>query len=256
MAVGLREDEEEALACVDKATGKRDRKAAEEAAANAAELLQRAAQEQLLLSGYYQHTLAIFAERLFALIDQLIARKAASVTGSSAVQALRAVRREAFLRLFGDSQARSGAGTSAGSSESSSSCSGGGGSASALPRSLRLKLQAAVEASLLQHPPPASSEQLSRKIRLPLEERYRLVEPSQLPAAQRACDFSQLSADDIGKLDTCLADCAPLPQARLVVSSSANSAGLHAPALCWVLGRPPKAPVNCYGRNQLRHPTW
>lgn len=247
MAVGLREDEEEALACVDEAARKRDRKAAEEAAANAAELLQRAAQEQLLLSGYYQHTLAIVAERLFALTDQLIARPAASATRSSVAQALRAVRQEAFLRLFGDSQARSGAGTSAGgSSQSSSSCSGGGGGgASALPRSLRLKLQAAVEASLLQHPPPPSSEQLSRKIRLPLEQRYRLVEPSELPPAQRACDFSQLSADDAGKLDTCMADCKPLPQARLIVSTSANSAGLHAPALCWMLGSPPKAPENC-----------
>jgi hypothetical protein len=196
VAVGVREDEEAARQRLDKAPRER----AKEAADHATELHLRAAQEQLVRSGYCQYTLAIFAERLFAAADRRFSRLVARGSRDAA-RALLIARRQAFDRYYHPSSSEQSDAASSSSSDQDGK---------ELPRSFRLKLQAALEASLLQHPPPLSCEDLSRLISLKPEERY--CQPLQPLQMQRTCEFSQLPAAVASQLDECLQDCMALPE--------------------------------------------
>ena len=178
--------------------------AADEAAAVAAGAagdLQDGMIEQLLPSGWRQHTLDVFVWRH----AELAAELAGGELEAGAAKELCGARAAALERYYGGgSDSRS----SGGSSGSSSSSTSGGGDADALR-----DLQAALEESLARHPPPATAQALEQLLTLAPGKRFVRCERSELQLEQHS-DFGTLEPETVRLLEGLEGEPEPLPTVR------------------------------------------
>ena len=176
--------------------------AAEQAAKAAAEAdleeaegqLQDAMMEQLLASGWRQHTLDVFVQRHAALAATLAQSGGLK---SRAAKQLAKERAEALGVYYGDRRRSARIREQAGACDSAA---------------LR-ELLAAQEASLLRHPPPGSTQQLEQRLTLAASQRFVRVESHEPPLQHRSV-FKQLQRPTVKKLGGLAGEPQPLPEVR------------------------------------------
>lgn len=195
--------------------------AADEAAELEADQLAGKAMEQLLPSGWRQHTLDVFFQRHAELAAKLAGGKAKG----SQPQQLKAAQAAAVGRYYGGSTGGaaeeeeekeggcSGKGSAtkqagSGSKPNASGADGGSDSGSdsgksdgrdAEAEALR-ELQTALEASVLAHPPPLSTQQLGKMLTLKPSKHFQPFDGFEQPL-QQCSDFGSLKSETRKQLD-------------------------------------------------------
>lgn len=171
--------------------------------------------EELLASGWRQHTLDVFFQRHAALAAKLAGVK----PKGSKLQQLKAALAAAVERYYGgssgeepkeegakanggsDSKPKAGGcdGKDGGSDSGSGSDSGDSGDSDAAAAALR-EIQAALEKSLLCHPPPLNTQQLGKQLTLKPSKQFSPFDGFERPLQKRS-DFAALKPETTKKLD-------------------------------------------------------